>query len=320
MAFTRPPPALAGGDVEGRIARREARRDLRRVALLDRDAPAGRRRHVERRRRSDDVERDVVVASRDRECIRPDLVGGIPVGRDPVGTGEDAVHVAGRHQRRSCGVDDHGEGDAERSELPRGQPGALQERARLVHPHVLDEAALPRSPNGAERRPEATCCQAARVAMSQDPRARLDEVGRVRGHPPAALDLGFVNRASMVRARIVPHLVECPAQVDRRRACRRELVVGDVEVLVALGRQRVAVRGRDSDRRRPADSQGADCVGDGRRGAEPELDLLVWEAPLVEYDDGVALEPHDPLRRERRADVYVPSSHEARYFACSSVS
>ena len=56
-----------------------------------------------------------------------------------------------------------------------------------------------------------------------------------------------------------------------------------------------------------------------------ELDHLVREPSLIQDDDRVVLEPDDAVRLEvpKRGlmhQPYVPSSHEARYFACSSVS
>ena len=63
-------------------------------------------------------------------------------------------------------------------------------------------------------------------------------------------------------------------------------------------RERVAVGGRDADRRRAADASVADRVRDLRRRAALELDLLVGKPPLVEEDDAVRLEPDDLLGRE----------------------
>ena len=87
-------------DVEGGVPRREARGDLGRVAFLDRDAGAGRRREVDGRGRRDDVERDVVVTCEHGERVRPDLVRRVAVRGDPVGAGDDQVDLAARHHRR----------------------------------------------------------------------------------------------------------------------------------------------------------------------------------------------------------------------------
>src|SRR5438105_2344689 len=69
-----------------------------------------------------------------------------------------------------------------------------------------------------------------------------------------------------------------------------------VGILAARDRERVPVRGSDPDRGRAADGERANRLGDVRGRAADELDLLVGQAPLVEDDDGVALEPDDSLR------------------------
>ncbi len=58
-------------------------------------------------------------------------------------------------------------------------------------------------------------------------------------------------------------------------------------------RDGVAVRRGDPDRRRSPHRQGPDRLGDVRRRAAFELDLLVWKPALVEEDDAVLLEPQD---------------------------
>ena len=71
-----------------------------------------------------------------------------------------------------------------------------------------------------------------------------------------------------------------------------------VQVLPGLGRQREPVRGRDADRRRAANRHLADRLGDLRRGAALELDLLGRQPTLVEEDDlrAVLLVPNDVVR------------------------
>src|SRR5436190_8370982 len=134
-------------------------------------------------------------------------------------------------------------------------------------------------------------------------------------HLAAALDLLGVQLTSPERSILGgTHLPQRPLEIDRGRPRRGEHRRRLVEVLPTRRRERVAVRGRHSDRGRTADCQGANCLGHLARRAAGELDLLVGKLPLIEQDDRVLLEPNDPL------GLYVPSSHEARYFACSSVS
>ncbi len=135
----------------------------------------------------------------------------------------------------------------------------------------------------------------------------------------AASDLVHVDAPGALGRRIRAHLVERPAEVDGRRPGGREHLVGIVDVLALRRGQREPVRGRDADRRRPPHGQRPDCLRELRRIGAAELDHLLGQAPLVEDDDRVVLEPDDPLRFQVLRG-YVPSSHEARYFACSSVS
>ena len=123
-----------------------------------------------------------------------------------------------------------------------------------------------------------------------------------------------MQSASPLGCRFVTHLLERPDEVHRRRPGFGQDAVGGVEILAALGRERVAVRGGDADGRRPAHGERPDRLGDLGRRLAAELELLVRKPALVEQDDRAGLQTNDALRRQ------VPSSHEARYFACSSVS
>src|SRR5207253_9327180 len=75
------------------------------VALLDDDGRAGGDGGVDGRAGRRHVERDAVVAGEHGQPIGADLVGGIAVGGDAVGAGDDEVdeallhHVGGRHVR-----------------------------------------------------------------------------------------------------------------------------------------------------------------------------------------------------------------------------
>ena len=216
--------------------------------------------------------------------------------------------------------------DPERLQLERGQARALQQRARLVHPDVRDPAPLRRSPDRADGGAVAAGREAAGVAMGEDPGGGRHELRRVRAHPPAALDLLRVDPPGALAGRVATHLVERPAEVDGRRSRRRERLVGLVEIGAARGGERHPVGGGDADRGRAAHREHPDRVGELRRVTAAELAQLVRQPALVEDDDGVVLEPDDPLGievaepRARHRASYVPSSQEARYLACSSVS
>ena len=259
---------------------------------------AGSGRRVEGRGRCDDHQRQAVVSREHRETVRADLVRRVAVRSDAVGAGHDDVDLAARHEPARRAVDDHRVGDPELLELPGGQPRALEERPRLVHPDVLDEPGLVCGPDRPERCPVAACCEAAGVAVRQHARTGRDELDRMLPHPPAALDLVCVDPLGALARRVVAHRVERPAEVDRRRPRRREHLGRGVEVVPALGGERHAVGGRSADRRRAAHGEHADRLRElgGRRAAK--VDLLVGQPTLVEDDDGVVLEPDDPVRFE----------------------
>ena len=117
----------------------------------------------------------------------------------------------------------------------------------------------------------------------------------MRAHPPAPIDLGLVQRPRPLRRRIVAHLLERPDEVDGRRPRLGEDAVGGVEVLPALGRQCVAVRGRDPDRRSAAHRERPDRVRDLGRRLAAELDFLVRKPALVEQDDRAGFQTNDLL-------------------------
>ena len=144
------------------------------------------------------------------ERVRADLVRGVAVRRDAVGAGDDQVDLAARHHRRRGGVGDHRVRDAGCLELPGGEARALEQRPRLVDEHVLEQAALPGGAERADRGAVAARREAAGVAVRERARAGREELGRVRGHAPAALDLLVVERARALRRRVVAHLRRAP--------------------------------------------------------------------------------------------------------------
>ena len=248
-----------------------------------------------------------MVARLHRKPIRADLVRGVAVRGDPVGAGEHRVDLAGRHERRRGGVDDHRVRDAGRLELPRRQPRTLEQRPRLVDPDVREQIALPRGEQGADSAAVPAGREAARVAVRQRARARAEQPGGVGGHAPAALDLVGVDRARVLGRRIAAHLVERPAEIDRRRPRLAQHPIGLGQVLPTRGRERIAVGGGDPDRRRAAHHHRPDRVGHLGRRAALDVDLLERQEALVEEDDAVVLEAQDPLRLEHARSLR-PSS------------
>ena len=237
----------------------------------------------------------------------PILFAVSPLRGDPVGAGDDQVDLAARHQRRGGRVDDHRVRDPGLLELPGGEAGALEQRARLVDEHPLEQPALPGGAERADRGAVAAGGEAARVAVRQRARPGGEELGRVRGHPPAAVDLLGVERPRPLGRRVVAHLRERPGQVDRGRARGAEHALGLGEVLAAERREREPVRRGDADRGRAAHDHRPDRLRDLGRGAAGDLDDLAGELPLVEEDDRRAglVEPRDLLRLEPAGRVRV---------------
>jgi hypothetical protein len=91
-------------------------------------------------------------------------------------------------------------------------------------------------------------------------------------------------------------LLKRPDEVHGRRPGFGQDSVGDVEILAALSRERVAVRGSDTDRRRPAHGERPDRLGDLGRRLAAKLELLVRKPALVEQDDRAGLQTNDALR------------------------
>ena len=113
---------------------------------------AARDRVVDRRGGRDDVAGHAVRAREHRERVRADLVGGVAVVRDAVGAEHDGVDEPAREQLPGGDVGDQRVRDAVLGQLPGGQAGSLQQRARLVDPDVQARIAL-RAPRARRRAP-----------------------------------------------------------------------------------------------------------------------------------------------------------------------
>src|SRR5580692_2517306 len=116
--------------------------DLARVAALDRDRRAALDLPVDRRRGQRDVERDVVVARRQRLQVGADLVRDVAAGRRAVGADNAEIDEALAHQLAAGIVDDDRMRDAVLAELPGGQAGALVARTGLVDPDMDRDALI----------------------------------------------------------------------------------------------------------------------------------------------------------------------------------
>jgi hypothetical protein len=138
----------------------------------------------------------------------------------------------------------------------------------------------------------------ARVAMSECASPRNEQLGGVRGHTPAALDLVGVKTSSALVRRVGTHRVESPGEIDGSRPRCSQHTICSPEILAVGCRQRDPVGGCDTDRRRSAHDHRLDRICDLDCRPAFDLDLVERQAPLVEEDHCVLLEPEDSLRLE----------------------
>jgi len=115
-------------------------------------------------------------------------------------------------------------------------------------------------------------------------------------HALAPINFRYVQSAGSLGCRFVPHLLERPDEVHRRRAGVGEESIGRIEVFAALGRQRIAVCRGHADRRRAAHGKRPDRLGDLGCRLAAELELLVRKPALVEQDDRAGFQTNDPFR------------------------
>ena len=289
------------------------------AALLDHDRRAVRRREVDRARRGADVERDPVPGGEHGQRVRADLVGGVAVGRDPVGTDEDDVDLAARHQVPGGHIGEQRVRDAGLGQLPGRQPGALEVGPRLVDPDVDRATGMVRRLDDAERGPVLAAGQRPGVAVGQDADravvARRQDLQPELGQPAVVggrLEddrVGLGAHRSRDRVAVLGQLpdlgvagqdaLDRPAQVDRRRTRVDERVrrrrgsspcarTGRPSAL-GLGAHRQP-DGRDlADRRGAANDHLADRVGDLAGRAARVLDERVGEAALVDQVEDAAV-------------------------------
>ena len=197
-------------------------------------------------------------------------------------------------------------------QLPRRQPGALQERPRLVGEHRDLLALLRGGANHAERRAVTGGRQRAGVAVREDPRGLRHQRRAVRAHRPAALHvlvvdrlrldfeapLDLVDRVAALRGggeRLL-HALDRPEQIHRGRPRRGHQVADLLELggeLLGAGRraaahaERDAHRGRHANRRRAANHHRLDRLRDVFRRLAGDVDLGCRQLPLVDHHDRV---------------------------------
>jgi hypothetical protein len=116
--------------------------DLARVAALDRDRRAAVELPVDRRRRQCDIERDIVVARRQRLQISADLVRDVAARGRAIGADDAEIDEALALQVAAGIVDDDRMRDAVFAELPGCEARTLIARAGLVYPDMDQDAVI----------------------------------------------------------------------------------------------------------------------------------------------------------------------------------
>ena len=287
------------------------------VALLDRDADAGRRRQVDGGRRRRDVERDAVRLGQERHAVGADLVGGVAVGGDAVGADDHGVRprpaaIIAAAMLSVMSVVSMPSLDSSqavsRAPWRNGRVSSAKTRDRLAG---LDGAA-----DHAERGAVAGRGQRAGVAVRQH--ARL--VGQQRravarrwrgssrrprrgcGRPRAAsraVSSSTLSPACGPGGEGSLHPLDRPEQVDRGRPGRGQHVGtacwNSVSELAGAGggaplhAERQAHRRGHADRRRAADRHRGDGLGHLVARAAAHVDLAARQLPLVDHHDVVAV-------------------------------
>jgi hypothetical protein len=130
-----------GGNVKGGIGGANAFRGdgyaldmgyLVGTALLDENLVAVLERGVDGGGGGGDIERNTVFLCQHRQGVSADFVGGIAVGGNAVGPGDNAVDLPPPHKVPRHGVGNQGNGNSRSLELPGGQPRPLEQGTALA--------------------------------------------------------------------------------------------------------------------------------------------------------------------------------------------
>ena len=251
-------------------------------ALFDRNLIPGRQTEIHRGKRSSYVKRYPVPTGQRRHSVSTYLIGGIPVGGDAIRADDYAVHPSRVHQRGRRAVTDQSTGNPLLLKLPRGQPRALQQGARLVYPDVNLLAVLVHGANDAQRRTITRCGQRTSIAVGENIGTIGDKLGAILADAPAARHiisddaLGFSQQSgtelvSGKNARFLScllHPVQRPKEIHRGGASSSQLASGVCcNLYKLLGRvRRTAMYGqRDSQRRGTANRRRAPHAQDPTR-------------------------------------------------------
>src|SRR4051794_4657361 len=134
--------------------------------LFDGDLIAGFKRQIQRRNRRRDIERDIVFFGQNSQAVGTDFVCDVAIGGDPVGSDNNASNAAASQEVPGHIVGDQSCFDAITLQLPRREPGALQEGTRFVSKDINLLACLYGGANYTERSAESGRGKCASIAVS----------------------------------------------------------------------------------------------------------------------------------------------------------
>src|SRR6266487_2611434 len=266
-----------------------------------------------------DVEGNVVLLGEDSDLVSADFVGGVAVGRDAVGAGDDGSDLSGLEEVTNHVVGDERKRNAALVELPGGEARTLKIRASFRNKDVQLSALLEGDTDNAEGRADAACGERAGVALGHDLAftrhefravaadgfvgGALFEMDLLRFFDHALLDFREVGSLRGEFGEAALHALKSPEKIHGGGAgfCERGADFGKFGFESADGfrggmqnAERGAHGGGDADGGSAADDHFADGFGDVAVVGVGVGDFLGGKAALVEYDDA-AVGPFDRL-------------------------
>ena len=143
------------------------------------------------------IKGQLIFPSQHGQGVGADFIGGIPIGGDAVGPGNDAADVAALHQQAGGGIHNQRRRDAQLLKLPSGQPRSLQKGTGFGVEHLKPPAGFPRGPDDAQGRAIGRGRQGPGVAMGQHgPALRQQGFAQV-AHPPVDVLVLLLNQAGL---------------------------------------------------------------------------------------------------------------------------
>lgn len=232
----------------------------------------------------------------DGEHVGADFVGGIAVGGDAVGSGDDEVDFSGAH--KGCGgtIGDALEGDVVVEEFVGGEAQALLAGSGFAGVDVFDYALLMGGADDAEGGSVTGGGEGACVADSEDGGALGNESGTkfpdflVHGEVFGFDCSGFGKDVSRGFVGEGVEAVERPEKIDGGGAGGGKFLPGLVPVGLVVGGESHSVSGGDSNCGGSADGHVADRFGDFGVCGVGDPDGFGGEDALIEEVEGVVFE------------------------------